>query len=145
MTYPPYCNSDKKGNFCSVIYRNVKVDMNINFISCLVKYPTLVYGRIGRVWWRTDRIWWRTWMDGWMDLGWSRSTHLSLRYLWAQVRKSSSNSKESDRTLSWVHVQQDIEHALLWGENLNCRVNKMYEWTSKRRELDHYPAGWRHT
>ena len=76
-------------------------------------------------------------MDGWMDLGWSRSTHLSLRYLWAQVRKSSSNSKESDRTLTWVHIQQDNEHAWLWGENCYCQGKEMYWWTSKRRELDH--------
>ena len=32
----------------------------------------------------------------WFGLYWSRSTHLSLRYLWIQVSKLSSSSKESN-------------------------------------------------
>ena len=91
-----------------------------------------------------------TLIDWLIDYGWSRLTHLSLRYLWDQVSKFSSNSKESNPNLTWFHSTTGSWASLNWRGGikfkLQFRKKTGISQTSKRRELNIiYPVGWRHT
>ena len=61
-------------------------------------------------------------IDWLIDYGWSRSTHLSLRYLWDQVSKFSSISKESNLNLTWFHSTTGSWASLNWREGIKFKL-----------------------